>query len=163
MPGILKKGKNDAKKKNVQIDTKTKEDSNIPSSLTQSWIKSFFSPADITKNRQEVAKEKTQEIRHYERQLQNNNKYATLFPQGSPYLNYSNHQRQYVQWEPQQHQPVVFPKGVPSSHQIFQHNGQYYINPDYKPTNKGHAYAHGGEKPKNKKSKQNKKTPKKKT
>ncbi len=194
MPGILKNGKNDAKKKNVQIDTKTKEDSNIPSSLTQSWINSFFPQANIAKNRQEVAKEKAQEIRHYERQLQNNNKYATLFPQGSPYLNYSNHQpntqhhqrpvqrqyvqpvhqhqyvqpvhqRQYVQpvHQRQYVQPVVFPRGVPSSHQIFQHNGQYYINPYYKPTNKGHAYAHGGKKQKTKKSKQNKKTPKKKT
>ena len=189
MPGILKNGKkpeqNPKPPKRFQIDSIPQNDSNIPPTLSQSWIKSFFQPATIARNKQDAAKEKEEENRHYRKQLQNNKKYTTLFPQGSPYLNYSNHQpntqhhqrpvqRQYVQpvhqhqyvqpvHQRQYVQPVVFPRGVPSSHQIFQHNGQYYINPYYKPTNKGHAYAHGGKKQKTKKSKQNKKTPKKKT
>lgn len=179
-PGILKNGKkpeqNPKPPKRFQIDSIPQNDSNIPPTLSQSWIKSFFQPATIARNKQGAAKEKEEENRHYRKQLQNNKKYTTLFPQGSPYLNYANYQpntqhhqrpvqRQYVQpvHQRQYVQPVAFPRGVPSHYQIFQHNGQYYMNPNYKQTNQVQAFAHGGKKQKTKKSKQNKKQSKKKT
>ncbi len=192
--GILRKGENSANEKTVQIDSKTNY-LNPLHSLTQSWIRSNFSPTEIAKNRQAVAQE------NYQRQFLRNTQHPIVQPvyqyvqapgrhyvqqpvqvpgrqpvyvqaPGRHYVQQpvQAHARHYVQQQPVhhavqahgRHHAVQPGRGVPSSSQIYQRNGQFYINPDYK-ANNNHAYAHGGKRTKKQKSKQNKKITKKKT